>query len=75
VNVSSLTQPVGSETGQDQPLFDSITQDVAPEPSATPLLLLDRTRRIPPWPRGHPDSLSDFWRAIHRIEGAADPPA
>jgi hypothetical protein len=37
---------VGSETGQDQPLFDAITQDVAPEPSDTPLLLLDRTLRI-----------------------------
>ena len=42
MNVSSLTQPVGSETVQDQPLFDAITQDVAPEPSDTPLLLLDR---------------------------------
>ena len=31
---------------QDQPLFDAITQDVAPATSGTPLLLLDRTLRI-----------------------------
>ena len=37
---------MGSETVQDQPLFDAITQDVAPERPDTPLLLLDRTLRI-----------------------------
>ena len=31
---------------QDQPIFDAITQDVAPASSYTPLLLLDRTLRI-----------------------------
>ena len=45
-HVSSLTQPVGPEKMQDQPLFDAITQDAAPEHSDTPLLLLDRTLRI-----------------------------
>ena len=40
------TQTVGIKTVQDQPLFDAIAQDVAPESSDTPLLLLDPTLRI-----------------------------
>ena len=41
-----FTQTVGIRTVQDQPLFDAIAQDVTPDSSDTPLLLLDRTLRI-----------------------------